>query len=85
MTSNNPRDLIGYHVYRSTDPNLPKDQWFRVTDSPIPDNNFTDKGLEPGKKYYYYVTAVYEGGVESCPSEVTSARAGGRDSDKAGG
>lgn len=84
MTSKNPGDLIGYHVYRSTDPNLPKDQWIRVTDSPIPDTNFSDKGLEPGTEYYYYVTAVYEGGVESGPSEVTSARTRERGSGNAG-
>lgn len=68
-----PRQPVGYHVYRSTDPNLPKDQWTRVTPKPIPDTNFTDKDLKPGMTYFYYVTAVNSLGIESGPSEVTSA------------
>lgn len=35
-------DVIGYHVYRSTDPELPKDQWVRLTSTPVPDTNFRD-------------------------------------------
>ncbi len=70
MSSGNLQKPIGYHVYRSTDPDLPKDQWTRVTDKPIPDTHFHDKGLEIGTTYYYYVTTIYPGGNESDPSEV---------------
>src|ERR1051326_1558969 len=53
-----PREPIGYHVYRSSDPDLPKAEWKRLTDAPIPDNHFKDKLEEPGVVYYYYVTAI---------------------------
>ncbi|PYS46979.1 MAG: hypothetical protein DMF68_17330 [Acidobacteria bacterium] len=72
-----PQDPIGYNVYRSDDPDLPKDQWTRLTEEPIPDTKFKDRGLQPGTRYYYYVTAVYPGGLESGPSKVSSCVAPG--------
>jgi hypothetical protein len=71
-----PLEPVRYHVYRSEDPTLPKDQWTRVTDEPILETHYKEKGLKPGVMYYYYVTAVHPGGIESGPSEVSSARAG---------
>lgn len=67
-----------YNLYRSTDPNLPKELWTRVNDEPLVDTKFKDKGLEPGVRYYYYVTAFYPGGPESKPSEVSSMVAPGK-------
>ena len=67
-------DIVGYHVYRSTDPDLPKDQWLRLTISPVPDPNFEDNKATPDTEYYYYVTAVSARGVESPPSDVAKAK-----------
>jgi hypothetical protein len=44
----NPADSQAYHVYRSIDPNLPKNQWVRLTDKPIPDISFRDTTAMPG-------------------------------------
>lgn len=73
MQTNNPRIAVGYHVYRSTDPNRPKDQWERITKQPIPDTQFEDDTCLPNIHYYYYVTAVNSAGRESKPSAIVSA------------
>lgn len=65
-----PQQPIGYHLYRSSDPSLPKSQWTRLTDFPIPDSRFRDTTGERGAVYYYYVTSVNAYGLESDPSEV---------------
>lgn len=67
--------IIGYNVYHSTDPDLPKSRWERLNDELIPEKRFThDTGqFEPGVTHYYYVTAVDEDGLESEPSGVVSA------------
>jgi fibronectin type 3 domain-containing protein len=64
--------VVGYHVFRSTDPNLPKDQWRRLTRSPVDRTTFNDDAVEPGVRYYYYVTAIDAAGNTSRPSEVAS-------------
>jgi fibronectin type 3 domain-containing protein len=61
------RKVVGYHVYRSTDTNLPFVFWARLTDDPIPEGNFNDPAAEVGKRYYYKLTQVYENGSESAP------------------
>lgn len=65
-------DIAGYFVYRSTDPNLPKKNWTKLTPAIYPKITFTDENVEGGKTYYYYVTAVDTAGNESSPSEVVS-------------
>jgi hypothetical protein len=62
-----------YNIYGSTDPDLPKDQWTKMNKEPLVDTKNTLKGLEPGVRYYFYMTAFYPGGPESPPSNVSSA------------
>jgi fibronectin type 3 domain-containing protein len=61
------RKVVGYHIYRSTDENLPFAFWARMTDEPIPEGNFNDPAAEIGKRYFYKLTQVYENGDESNP------------------
>ena len=69
-----PHEAIGYNVYRSLDPSLPKDRWDKLNKTLLPDNRFRDSTPKvPGATYYYYVVSVNAYGVESRPSEVIQA------------
>jgi hypothetical protein len=70
--ANPERDVAGYNIYRSTDPNLAKDQWTKLNDQPLTRTTFQDETVEAGRRYYYFVTAVDTSGNESNPSEVVS-------------
>lgn len=72
FAANPERDVVGYHVFRSTDPNLVKDQWRKLTRSPIDRTTYNDDAVEPGVRYYYYMTATDAAGNTSQPSEVVS-------------
>ncbi|HJQ34130.1 MAG TPA: fibronectin type III domain-containing protein [Pyrinomonadaceae bacterium] len=74
--------VVGYNVYQSLDPTLPKDQWEKVNDKPVPGTKFTQSHLEPGMTYYYYATSVNAFGRESVPSDVTSATVRSSDEDE---
>jgi restriction system protein len=68
----NPLESEAYNVYRTTDPNLPKDQWIKVNDKPIPPTpdgkvQYLIKNAPEG---IYYVTAINGIGLESHPSKV---------------
>jgi fibronectin type 3 domain-containing protein len=65
-------DLAGYILYRSTDPNAPKD-WTVISPAGFNRATFTDTNVETGKTYYYYVKAVDSAGNKSQPSQVVSA------------
>jgi hypothetical protein len=65
-------DIAGYNIYRSTDPNLPKDQWSKLNSELHTKTTFLDEKVEAGKQYYYYLTAVDKAGNISPPSEVVS-------------
>ncbi|MEK6283002.1 MAG: hypothetical protein AABN95_21805 [Acidobacteriota bacterium] len=65
-------DIAGYNIYRSTEPNLPKDQWVRLNAEPLTKTTFQDERVESGMRYYYYVTAIDQAGNVSLPSEVVS-------------
>jgi predicted phage tail protein len=65
-------DVVGYNIYRSTDPNLSKDEWTKLNSSLMTKTTFQDENVEPGKKYYYYLTAVDQTGNVSPRSEVVS-------------
>jgi hypothetical protein len=73
--ANPERDVAGYYIYRSTDPDLPKEQWTKVTPSLLTRTTFQDETVEPGKKYYYYVVAVDTAGNKSNPSDAESETA----------
>lgn len=70
--SNLETDVEGYSIYRSTDENLPKDQWTKLTTELLKANTFQDDTVESGKTYYYYVTATDKYKNVSDPSEVVS-------------
>ena len=65
-------DIAGYNIYRSTDPNLPKESWIKLNPALLTATTFQDEKVESGKKYHYYLTAVDQAGNVSLPSEVVS-------------
>jgi hypothetical protein len=69
---NTEPDLAGYILYRSTDSNLPLNQWNRLTPDIYTKTTFTDTNVETGKTYYYYLIAVDTAGNQSKPSRVVS-------------
>lgn len=70
--ANPEADIAGYNIYRSTDPNLPKDKWNKLNPGLLSRTTFQDERVESGKLYYYYLTAVDQAGNVSPPSEVVS-------------
>jgi hypothetical protein len=74
FAANKETDIAGYNLYRSTDPNLPKDQWTKLNQSLLTRTTYQDERVESGKTYYYYLTAVDTAGNVSNPSEVGSER-----------
>jgi len=70
FAANPESDIAGYNIYRSTDPNLAKESWTKLTQTLLTRTTFHDERVEPGKKYYYYVTAVDNAGNTSFPSAV---------------
>jgi predicted phage tail protein len=65
-------DVAGYEIYRSSDPDLQKDRWTKVTPTPLTRTTFLDENVEAGKRYYYYIKAIDRAGNVSPPSEVVS-------------
>jgi len=52
----------GYHVYRSDTSGGP---YQRITGTPVAEAEYADESAAPGHKYYYVVTTVGAGGLES--------------------
>lgn len=75
FSANSEPDIAGYLIYRSTDPNLPKNRWILLTPAISTRTTFTDENVDPGKTYYYYVVAVDAAGNKSDPSETVSETA----------
>lgn len=75
FAANKESDIAGYNLYRSTDPDLPKQSWTRLNQTLLTRTTFQDDRVESGKTYYYYVTAVDKTGNVSPPSEVGSEKA----------
>ena len=75
FAANKETDIAGYNIYRSTDPDLPKQNWTKLNQTLLTRTTFTDDKVESGKTYYYYVTAVDKAGNVSPPSEVASEKA----------
>lgn len=69
---NPERDVAGYNIYRSEDPNLPKDQWIKLNRTLLARTTFQDDGVQSGKRYFYFVRAIDNSGNTSDPSEVAS-------------
>jgi fibronectin type 3 domain-containing protein len=65
-------DVVGYTVYRTEDHNKPLAEWTVVTPELLKTNTFQDTRVEPGKTYYYYLTATDKFGNISGSSEVVS-------------
>ncbi|HEX8710137.1 MAG TPA: fibronectin type III domain-containing protein [Pyrinomonadaceae bacterium] len=70
--ANPERDVAGYNIFRSTDPNLAKESWTKLTSTLLTRTTYQDETVEPGRQYYYYVTAVDANGNQSAPSEVVT-------------
>lgn len=70
--ANPENDVAGYHIYRSTDPNLKRSDWTLLTPNLLETNTFQDTNVESGNTYYYYLTATDKFGNVSEPSEVIS-------------
>lgn len=70
--ANPETDVAGYNIYRSLDPNLPRESWTKLNTELLTRTTFQDDNVETGKKYYYYLTAVDSSGNTSPPSEVIS-------------
>lgn len=68
-------DIAGYILYRSTDPNLPKNNWKIITPAAYTKTTFTDENVESGKTYYYYLRVIDTAGNTSPPSDVVSETA----------
>lgn len=67
-TANTEPDLAGYNVYRHSG----NDQPVKINTELVKTPRFPDPGVQPGKKYFYFVTAVDLRGNESGKSEETS-------------
>ncbi len=65
-------DVVGYKIYRSTDPDLAMAEWNAITPDLLETNTFQDTKVEAGKTYYYYITATDRYGNVSEGSEVVS-------------
>ena len=69
--TNAEKDLAGYNIYRSEDPNLAR-PWAKLNRNLLDRTTFQDEAVQTGRRYFYYVTAVDNAGNESKPSEVAS-------------
>ena len=69
------KDVVGYRVYRTTDPNQPKVGWVLLTPETLSRNTFQDVSVKSGETYYYYLTALDSAGNISEPSETVSETA----------
>ena len=72
FAANSESDIAGYHIFRSTDPDLPKGSWTMLNPALLTRTSFVDDKVETGKRYYYYVVAVDTTGNTSKPSDVVN-------------
>lgn len=72
---NPEKDIAGYKLFRSTDPDLDKAKWEVLTAELLKTNTFQDRRVETGKKYFYYIIATDTAGNVSDISEVVSETA----------
>ena len=62
--------VVGYSIYRAASPGGP---YMKLNSAPVSATQYTDTTVEAGHTYAYHVTAVGAKGVESLPSQDTSA------------
>lgn len=72
FAANPEKDIAGYRIFRSTDKNLPLNEWRSINVDLLITNTFQDTDVEPGKTYYYYLVAIDKTGNVSRPSAVVS-------------
>lgn len=72
FATNPEKDVVGYRIYRSEDPDLPKSEWTLLTKEPVATTTYQDTQVQSGKTYFYYVTATDRAGNTSDVSEVVS-------------
>jgi hypothetical protein len=65
-------DVAGYNIFRSADPDLPKDRWTKLNPMLLTLTTFQDEKVESGRRFYYYLNAVDRAGNISKLSEVVS-------------
>jgi fibronectin type 3 domain-containing protein len=70
FAANPERDVVGYNLFRSEDPNLPKGQWTKLNRTLLDRTTFQDDAVQSGRRYCYYVTATDAAGNVSPPSEI---------------
>jgi hypothetical protein len=62
LTWQSRSDALGYNIFRSSAPHL---GYVKINSSALTAANFTDRALKADTAYYYVVTALWPGGVES--------------------
>jgi hypothetical protein len=72
FAANPERDIAGYDLYRSTDPDLPKKEWTKLNRDLLQRTTYQDEAVKSGQKYFYYVVALDAAGNASPPSDVHS-------------
>jgi len=72
FATNTEKDIAGYRIYRSVERDLDLKKWEVLTPEFLIRNTFQDTTVEPGKIYYYYLTATDTAGNVSTPSEIVS-------------
>ena len=75
FAANQERDIAGYNLYRSDDPDLPLERWTKLNRDLLQRTTYQDDAVRPGRKYFYYVVAVDAAGNVSRPSEIKSETA----------
>ncbi|HUF05065.1 MAG TPA: hypothetical protein VMM38_12935 [Aridibacter sp.] len=75
FAANVEKDIAGYRVFRSTDPDRNPDEWEILTPELLDVTTFQDRNVTQGVTYYYFVRAVDTKGNVSGPSEVVSESA----------
>ncbi len=75
FAANDEKDVIGYKIFRTVNPNQVKSEWMLITKEILLINTFQDFSVESGKTYYYYLIAIDNKGNISQPSEVISETA----------
>ena len=66
-------DLAGYDLYRSEQGG----EWKKLTEKPLGEAGFLDRGVAPGRSYRYRVLSVDQAGNASEPSPEAEARPSG--------